>query len=269
MVINLIGQERLKARLASYTIDTFPRSVMLVGEKGSGKHLLVNMIKDTIINLPLVDITTTISDEYLDQIYRNPNPSIYLIDISEITEKAQNTLLKFVEEPSNNAFIIIIAEHRGLVLNTVLNRCIVFDMDKYSKDELKAFVPEGANADVITEILRTPGKLLATNLKTFSEAQELCDKIINKMSVASYPNALSIASKVNYKDEYDKIDVESLLDLLCFSLLSAYKDRNDINILNMYYLTRDHRKSLLDKRVNKQLLFENYLSKLWLMSRGR
>ena len=264
----MVGQVKLLEKLNSYNIDTFPRSVMLVGEKGSGKHLIVKHIKDNIVKLPIIDITASISDEYLDQIYRNPNPSIYMIDVSEITEKAQNTILKFIEEPTNNAFIVILAEHKNLVLNTVLNRCIVFELEKYSREQLLTFVADVEDAETIIQILRTPGKLLSTNLKTFKEAQELCDKIIDKMEIASYPNALSIAGKVNYKDEYDKIDVELLLDLLCFSLLSHYKETSNTKLLDMYSITREHRKSLLDKRVNKQLLFENYLSRLWKISRG-
>lgn len=264
----MIGQKRLISKLNSYSIDTFPRSVMLVGEKGSGKHLLAGYIKDNIIQLPLLDVTENISDEYLDQIYRNPNPFIYMIDISEITEKAQNTILKFVEEPPNNAFILILAEHKNLVLNTVLNRCIIFELEQYSAEELKQFVDDEENADIIIQVLRTPGKLINTNLKVFKDALDLCNKIIDKINIASYPNTLSIASKVNYKDEYDKIDVDLMLDLLCFSMLSRYRETNNKTILTMYEVTREHRKSLLDKRVNKQLLFENYLSILWQISRG-
>lgn len=263
----MVGQKKLLSKLNTYTIDTFPRSVMLVGEKGSGKHLLTNYIKDNIIKLPLIDITETISDEYLDQIYRNPNPSIYIIDISEITEKAQNTILKFVEEPTNNVFILILAEHKNLVLNTILNRCIIFELDSYARDELLEFIDD-PNADTIIQILRTPGKLINTNFKVFSEAIELCNKIIDKISIASYANTLSIASKVNYKDEYDKIDVDVMFDLLCFSLFSHYKETSNRKTLDMYQLTREHRRALLDKRVNKQLLFENYLSNLWQLSRG-
>ena len=265
----MIGQEALLAKLRLYNINTFPRSVMLIGEKGCGKHMLTDIIKSEILTpLPLVDITTLISDEYLDEIYRNPNPSIYLIDLSVITEKSQNTILKFVEEPSNNAFIILLAEHRNLVLNTVLNRCIIFEFEQYTKEQLMQFTENHPNSDIITDILRTPGKLLYTNFDSFNEALELADKIIKKIHIASYPNTLSIAGKVNYKDEYDKINVEIMFDLLCFTMLSEYKRTHDINILKMYQLTAEHRKSLLDKRLNKQLHFENYLSKLWQLSRG-
>ena len=264
----MIGQLKLINKLNSYNIDTFPRSVMLVGEKGIGKHTVANYLRDNIIKLPLIDMTENLSDEYIDQVYRNPNPAIYMINISDIVEKTQNVILKFLEEPPNNAFIIILAEHRNLVLNTVLNRCVIFEFESYSKSELLQFVPEGVEDKSILEILKTPGKLLNTNLKTYKEGKELCNKIITKMHLASFPNALSIAGKINYKDEYDKIDLELLFDLLCFSLVSSYKENNNIKLLEMYLLTRDFRESLLDKRVNKQLLFENYLSELWMLVRG-
>ena len=36
----------------------------------------------------------------------------------------------------------------------------------------------------------------------------------------------------------------------------------------MSNFTREARKKLLDKRLNKELFFENYLTKLWLIAKG-
>lgn len=264
----MVGQEKILNKLHGYTVDTFPRSIMLVGEKGSGKHTICDIISKEIIKFPLIDITSLISYEYIDAIYRNPNPSIYIINLSELTEKAQTVILKFVEEPPSNAFIIALSEHKNLVLNTVLNRCIVFELEQYTKIQLEQFVSDGIDVDLATNLIRTPGKLLSTNLKTFEDARELCCKIIDKIQLATYPNTLSISNKVNYKDEYDKIDLELFFDLLCNLIVSRYKIENNIRLLKMYEITREHRKSLLDKRVNKQLMFENYLTELWLSSRS-
>lgn len=264
----MVGQKKLLEQLDKYTIDSFPRSTLIIGEKGCGKHMITKYISDVIINLPLIDITELLSDEYIDQIHRNPNPSIYLIDLTIITEKAQNTILKFVEEPPANAFIIILAEYRNLVLNTVLNRCIIFEFERYSSEELKTFMDSDTHADIIISILRTPGKIKTTNLKVFDEAKELALKMIHKVDQASYANTLSISNKINYKDEYDKVDIDTFFDLLCFLMLDEYKKSNNKKILSMYKLTGEHRKSLLDKRINKKLLFENYLSDLWMLARS-
>ena len=45
----MIGQKRLLNVIDNYTIDTFPRSVILIGDQGCGKHTLVNYISENII----------------------------------------------------------------------------------------------------------------------------------------------------------------------------------------------------------------------------
>lgn len=264
----MIGQINLLNKLRTYTIDTFPRTVILAGEKGMGKHTLANLIRDEIIGLPLLDITSNLSAEYIDEIYRNPNPMIYMIDMSEMTEKSQNILLKFAEEPLNNAFVILLVENKSLILNTILNRAVVFELEPYTKDELRSFITNEADAELILEILRTPGKILNTNINNIREMFDVCDKIVNKIDVANYPNTLTIAKKINFKDDYNKFDLDIFFDILCFSLFSQYLSTNDPNMLKMYSLTRDQRKKLVDKRLNKELLFENLLTKLWKLSRG-
>ena len=264
----MIGQVNLLNKLRSYNIDTFPRTIILAGEKGIGKHTIAAVIRDEIIKLPLLDITSNLSAEYIDEIYRNPNPFIYMIDMSEMTEKSQNVLLKFAEEPLNNAFIILLVENKNLILNTILNRAVTFEFEPYSKEELASFITTEADKELILEILRTPGKILNTNINNIREMFDVCEKIVSKIDVASFPNTLTIASKINFKDDYNKFDLDIFFDILCFSLFSHYLESNNTNILKMYYLTRDQRKKLVDKRLNKELLFENLLTKLWKLSRG-
>ena len=170
----MVGQENLINKLKSYTIDTFPRTIMLAGEKGIGKHTLAMLIRNEIIKLPLIDITNTLESEYIDEIYRNPNPCIYMIDMSEMTEKSQNLLLKFAEEPLNNAFVILLVENKNLILNTILNRAVIFEFEPYSREELSSFITTEMDSDLILKILRTPGKILNTNINNI---REICSKL--------------------------------------------------------------------------------------------
>lgn len=263
----MIGQEKLLNKLNSFNLDTFPHSCLLLGEKGSGKHTIVNYISENIINLPVVDISETISFDYIDLIYRNPNPFIYLVDINKMTEKEQNILLKFVEEPLKNAFIILLCDNANLVLNTLYTRCRIFELDSYSKEELEQFISETENKDLITSILRTPGKILNTNLANISDIYNLCITIVEKINVANFSNALSIANKLNYKDEYNKFDLDIFFDTLVYTLYNKYLKENKQSIYNMYLLTIQERKKLVDKRLNKEVFVQNFLTKLWKESR--
>ena len=263
----IIGQKKLLNKLDSFNLDTFPHSTLFIGEKGSGKHTIVNYISENIIKLPIIDISETISYDYIDLIYRNPNPFIYLIDINKMTEKEQNILLKFVEEPLKNAYIMLLCDNANLVLNTLYTRCRIFELDSYSKEELEQFISEKENKDLITSILRTPGKILNTNLSNISEIYNLCNTIVDKINIANFSNTLSIVDKLNYKDEYNKFDLDIFFDTLVYTLYNKYLIENNKRIFNMYLLTIDERKKLVDKRLNKEVFVQNFLTKLWKESR--
>lgn len=265
----MIGQKNLLEKLNKYSIDTFPRTILLLGEKGSGKHLIVNYIKENIVKLPIIDLTEILSYETLDNIYRKPNPIIYLINLSNLTEKNQNVLLKFIEEPLNNSFIILIAESVFNLLNTIVNRCFILELDKYSVEDLNLVIAQNNlsfnNKDDLLKIVRTPGQLI--NLNGNDEVFDLCDKIINKIHLANYANVLTISSKINYKDNYDKYDIDLLFDTLLYKLFSKYKEEDNKKSYQMYLLTAESRKKLIDKRLNKEQFMQNYLTSLWEVSK--
>lgn len=270
----MIGQKNLINQFKQYTIDSFPHTCLLLGEKGCGKHTIVSeVIKPVVLNnMPLLDITKQINTEVIGEIYRNPNPSIYLVDINEITEKEQNDLLKLTEEPSANAFIILIAENRNVLLDTILNRCVVFDFEQYTEEELSHFLPAGEDSKLIASIVKTPGKLKSLNLKILPALKELCVKIITRIQDSNYSNALSIADKLNYSDEYDKFDIDMFLDCMHMLLLEYHiKEMNEARqdkLLSMYFLTLDTKKKLHTTKAKAIYLLQNYITELWKVSRS-
>lgn len=265
--MSIIGQRKLLSTLNSFTLDTFPRSCIFIGEKGIGKHTFVNYIKENILKLPLIDITDNISYEYILDIYQNPNPAIYFVNLSTVTEATQNALLKFLEEPLNNSFICLIAESKANVLPTILNRCRQFLFEPYSREELSTFITEEKDRDLLLFVLRTPGKILNSYVKNMSEMLEICNKIVNKLNIASFPNTLSIARKINFKDQYDKYDLDIFLDMLCIACFNDYIKSNSNRSLYMYQLIKSEKQKLVDSRLNKEIFFDHLLTILWKAAR--
>lgn len=260
----MVGQKRLLEKLNKYNIDNFPRSTMLIGEEGMGKHTLVNYIKDNILHLPVVDITENLNKEYIDLIYLNPNPLIYIIDFTKITEKESNAMLKLVEEPIQTSFLILLVDNKNNVLNTIVNRCITFELEQYSKNELKEFTKGCNNEDLILNIVKSPGKILNNNLDSYiQDLYNLCNTIVLKLGKASYLNTLTITDKINYKDEYNKFDLTVFFDCLGYCYYKDFLDNKNNKSLYLYLYTSDSRKKLIDKRLNKELFVDNFLSNLW------
>ena len=260
----MVGQTKLLEKLNKYNIDNFPRSTMLIGEQGMGKHTLVNYIKDNILHLPIVDITENLNKEYIDLIYLNPNPLIYVIDFTKITEKESNAMLKLIEEPIPTSFLILLVDNRNNVLNTILNRCIIFELEQYNTNDLKEFTKGCKNEDLILNIVKSPGKILGSNLDNYIEdLYNLCNTIVTKINKASYLNTLSITDKINYKDEYNKFDLAVFFDCLSYCYYKDFLDNKNNKSLQLYLLVSENRKKLVDKRLNKELFVSNFLSKLW------
>ena len=129
-MMDIIGQEKLLKKIQSISLDNFPRTLMLEGPKGSGKHIIADIIRQK-LNLPLYNITKNISLDTITEICLKVEPSIYLIEGNILTEKTENVILKFLEEPLKNSFIILLVDDKASLLETVINRCQVWKMDLF------------------------------------------------------------------------------------------------------------------------------------------
>ena len=254
----MIGQDRLVAKLKSYSIATLPHSILLLGDSGCGKHTFVKELAD-VFCVSIVDITDSISLDAITEISNRPIPTFYLIDCSEITERHQNIILKFLEEPLQYVYVFLLCTNESLLLPTILNRCVKFKFEPYSREVLKQFL-NGQNEKLL-DVCTTPGQLLSIHANDLDELKKLCDTIVTRIGKANYPNTLSIVRKINLKDEFDKFDIEIFFNVL---LLTIYnKVLSGENLLNLYNLVLDYKKRLRDSRLNKELLLENFLTTLW------
>ena len=263
----MVGQSKLLSKLEDMTLDNFPKSVLLLGERGCGKHTYLKLIANK-LGLQCIDVTEVIDFDYINELYQRSIPCIYYINMDNFTDKKQNVILKFLEEPLANSYVVLLSSDKSLLLETIINRCIVFEFEKYKPSDLKQFIESGEDQDLICNVLRTPGQILESNTDNIKSLYELCLKLVEKLDKASYVNTLSISNKMNYKDEYSKFDLLVFFDMLNYVFLEEYKVNSDDRIVEYLKKTIQFRRRLSqDRRLNKQQLFENYLSELWGLSR--
>ena len=81
-----------------------------------------------------------INRELVDQIYENKFISMYVIDLSTITIKEQNILLKLYEEPNDYAYIVLLAESDSIPLETIMTRSYSFKLESYTKEVLEPLI---------------------------------------------------------------------------------------------------------------------------------
>ena len=238
-----------------------PRTVLLSGEWGSGKHTLVKEISSK-IGYDLIDITDCISLEKIQEAQISPYPNIYVVNCDNISVKEQNMLLKFLEEPLKNAYIFLLSSCKQKLLPTVVNRCRVYTMSAYSKEELSQFISSECKfSDKVLEYADTPGWAIKLQEPGLEDIISLTEKIFTKITVANYSNVLTIPEKISItKTDTDKIDFYTF----CYVLINMGKYLYCKGVISfpMFNLTREFYNNTSIPNINKRHLIENYLVSL-------
>lgn len=270
----MIGQEKLQEWLNRVNIEESRKNILLLGERGCGKRYTATIISQK-LNLELIDITQSVLDSdiktVLEEISLKENQAIYLIDFDKLTNINQNVLLKTLEENHNKAYFILIASNPDIILPTIRGRCFCYEFVPYSISDLQAFgeakgIP---NVNTLVKYCHTPGQLETAKSCNFDELQSLCEKIIDKIDLARPSNALSITSKLNFKDDFTKFDCNLFLQVLYETICNRIqKETNMIEIERLMKFA-----SLVDNSINamqkantdKKLVVEMMLCYMWVV----
>ncbi len=261
----ILGQEKICLKIDSLTLDLFPRSLMLVGPKGSGKHMIAEYVSKK-FKLTLRDITTTLDQDTIEELYNRVEPYLYIINANELTVKEENTILKFIEEPLKNSYIILLAETDIGILHTIINRCQIWYLQNYSKEFLKTFVTD--NNLYVLDVATTPGQVIELCKSPLMEMVQLATKIIDKIDVASVSNTLTLSDKIGFKKESNKYDVKLFVMILLNKLTNCCKNSSDTKYVKSYMLTSELMKKLNVKNLDYKALFEGYVVQLRSIMRG-
>ena len=260
------GQEKLCQKIDSHTMDTFPRTILLLGEYGSGKHTIVNYIANK-FNLEVEDISDNITLETIDNISQRTFPKIYVITSNKLTIKNENVILKFLEEPLKNAFIVVLSESKYNIIPTILNRCQVWELATYEQDFLRSFISDlSIDVDTLLKVSNTPGKVIEYQSYPINEMIALAQKIFTNIARANVANALTLSRFIAFKNEKDKFDFNLFLDVLL--MISKEMYYNNKVTYEAYMLTNTLNNNKFIFNVDKKSLFEHYLIELKLLLNG-
>lgn len=257
----MVGQEKLILKINSLTLDTFPHTLLLVGERGSGKHLIVDYIGNH-FGFEVIDVTDDISLELIDTITLRIEPKIYLIDGTLLTEKKENVLLKFLEEPVKNSFIIILCEAPQQLLPTIINRCRRWDLAKYSKLDLSQFLddPNGIKAPILLDdVANTPGQIIEFQKQDLTNIIGLCNTIIDKIAGANCQNTLTITNKIAFNHEEEKYDFDCFVRCMLYSIRKRIVENNSLQNSFAFVRTKQLESDRYIHNINLINLFNTYL----------
>lgn len=255
--MTIIGQDKLLSYIDKHTTATFPRTIMLEGPSGSGRHMLTQYISER-FSLQIEDISESLTYEKIEEINFRVEPFLYIIDANKLTVKNENTILKFLEEPLKNSFIIVISENRYSMIPTIRNRCNILSLAKYSKEQLQGFITNKEEENIILTICKTPGDIIKMQTYPIKDMLDLCIKIYDKINIASFANTLTLSNNIAFKDEQNKYDFSIFFRAMLY-IAKIRVINNEPNSIAEYNLTSEYQNRSYVRNVDKKMLFENFL----------
>ena len=263
----MVGQENLLKQLDKIqNIEDLPKSIIIAGSKGMGKHTFADTLAQK-FGVWYEDIDYELSLDLLNDMYNTNIIKFYLSDLEELCkhkrlERFENTLLKFLEEPPELAWIVLLVPSEEVVLETIRNRCQIFKLEPYSREELELLV-KLYNRDLRDEdldFLSTPGEIMTLDHNHIQTLVNLGNTIITKIGNTTPANVISISNRFFGKEN---LNLDIFLNIFCKELFTCYiwSEYNQ-KYSDAFFLTKNFIEELKIMNVNRQYVFERFLLRL-------
>ena len=254
---------------------------LISGEDGIGKSILAEILGKLILNGDLnreyvdiinykpskasfgVDDVREIIDEVNKKPFEGDKKVIIIHQGNKLTIQAQNALLKTIEEPPTEVYIIILCESLELILDTIKSRCEIYKLTPLTKDELYKYIAikgydysEEEKSSAIAFSEGIPGRI--DRYFSDTELQELRDKIVDLLLQLTNNEIEAILEKeeqlVSYKQ--NKEEVINVLSSFIRDILVNKEVYNENLLINRDKIKDIERltNEMSFKKLNKMLL---------------
>lgn len=279
---NFIGYssliENFKSRCSNGNLS---HAQLISGEDGIGKSILAEILGKLILNGDInreyvdiinykpiktsfgVDDVRDIIDEVNKKPFEGDKKVIIIHQGNKLTIQAQNALLKTIEEPPTEVYIIILCESLELILDTIKSRCEIYKLTPLTKDELYKYMAikgyecsEEKKLSAIAFSEGIPGRI--DRYFSDTELQELRDKIVDLLLQLTNNEIEAILEKeeqlVSYKQ--NKEEVVNVLSSFIRDILVNKEVYNENLIINRDKIRSIERltNEMSFKKLNKMLL---------------
>ncbi len=140
---------------------------------------------------------------------------ILIMWLPEYLHNEGNRLLKLIEEPTDNTFIILVAENQDMILQTILSRCQLVKIPLYVNYEISNFLSEkyGINDEQAIQFANlADGNINAASNIAKNEATDFSEMLISWLRVAYKSDAVEINEWIKGISEMDKDDQKNFFE---------------------------------------------------------
>ena len=194
-------------------------------------------------------------NNFINQSSLNNIPKFIIFDSADnFNKNSSNSLLKILEEPSDNTYFILISHQLSNILPTIRSRCIKFYFNKPSKDIFYEIIK---NQNVDINISNFDFLYLLSNGSPGTAIKISTDKmnnLYNSIIDITIPNKNDLSKKIFYLSEYvsnfTNDEYKVFLMLLRFILINIIK--NNLGIISEF-TTLNH-ESFITKLISFEIL---------------
>ena len=273
----MIGQNELLDRFKSMVDDRatiFPKFIILVGSRGSGKKTLANEIYNMISNSTNMNVNQYILEDTKVDTVRSMisdankviEPTIYIIpDADKMSNAAKNSMLKVTEEPPANAWFILTLESENNTLDTIRSRAQVYKMQPYSTEMIMEYIKHRFNdvstdeIEIMLDICENPGEVEFLYKNGVIALYEYVEKVVDNIAEVSGSNAFKIGNKIAFKDEEDKYDIRLFWKAFMKVCSDRMRELKDIKYADAIRITSKYMQQLNITGVNKLSTFDLFI----------
>lgn len=293
---NLLGNDKIKQELLDVVRSgNVSHSYIFVGEEGLGKCLFAldfaklilcmsenklecnnceSCVKFSSQNHP--DFIKVEPDgnsikiaqmrEMQENIYQKPivsSKKVFIINNAEkMTQEAQNSLLKTLEEPPSYIVIILIVSNENLLLNTIKSRCLKLNFQNIEKTEILKYLESNNLSQEFTDNMinlcnGSIGKLekISQNIELYRNVENIIINILN----ARYDSVMDAIndSEILYKSKEKITSMLEYMEVIAYTYIQ--KNISYTEVINII----ENTKNKLYTNCNYDMCIDELLIKIW------
>ena len=295
----ILGNDKIKKNLEeAVSTGTISHSYLFIGQEGIGKKIFAKEFAKMILCTSENKLCNNCSScikfdggnnpdfrliepdgnsikiaqirELLEKIYEKPiisNKKVVIIDNSDkMTEEAQNSLLKTLEEPPEYIVIILIASNESKIVNTIKSRCIKVGFTEIPKDKIKEYITKNKiignpSQSILTLCGGSIGKLksIAQNIETYTQLEQTMQELMNS----------KIKNMVQMFNEFQVLynSKELIGELLDYMMVIIYENIKTESFYKMNFLNIiskiENTKIKLNLNTNFDMSIDDLLMDIW------
>ena len=267
--MNIIGQKKLLSIIDNLIENNnFPRYSIIVGNTGSGKKLITSYIAEGLEAL-LVPCELSVDSvrEVIELSYSQTSPTLYMwADANKMSVSAKNAVLKVTEEPPQNAYFIMTTDNVNGLLNTLISRGTVFNINPYTLDDLKQYAKvknidtQTTEFNTIINVSTTPQDILDLSNIDIAQFNKIVEVLCKSVGSINLANILKISTFLKFKED-DKEKFDPILFMkACMNKFADYMKVNKNPIYYSYIAkTSEYLADMYSKSLNKLCTVDNWL----------